>query len=67
MLCPKCGCDTSRTLWTSKGEETTKRRRECAECLTRFATVEKFERIIPPELSAVCVKKSLRNKASKGD
>lgn len=39
MKCPLCNCETkvidSRT--TLKG---TRRRRECAECLTRFSTYE---------------------------
>ena len=49
MLCPVCGHDKSKVYWTGKSDETVIRRRECFECLTRWATEEHFQKVIPPQ------------------
>jgi transcriptional regulator NrdR family protein len=39
MTCPVCGGDT-HILDSRPSEDSTKRRRECLECMYRFSTVE---------------------------
>jgi len=38
--CPKCGCFTSKVIDSRPIDTGTRRRRVCAECSTRWTTVE---------------------------